>query len=62
MSFMKAMQETAEIWSADVCKGYFICAAQTARLEKIVIREVLLAYRDAFEELSVDMAAKHYAR
>lgn len=62
LSFMEAMQETTEIWSADACKGYFIRAAQTAGLEKDIIREVLREYRDAFEDLSVDMAAELYSK
>lgn len=58
---MEAMQETAEIWSADASKGYFLCAAQAAGLEKDVIHEVLRAYRGTFEDLSVDMAAELFA-
>ena len=60
MSFCDAMQDVAEIWSNDACKGYFINAAQIFGLDLKTIREMLKAYNEAFDNLSVDDAAELY--
>ena len=62
MSFADAMKEATEIWSNDACMGYFHRAAQIARLDQDTTRKVLVAYRSAFEDLSVDEAANVYCK
>ena len=54
------MMGITEIWSNDSCIGYFLRAAQIAGVDRDTIREVLDAYSTAFEEISVDEAAKIY--
>ena len=60
MSFCDAMQDVVEIWSNDACKGYFINSAQIFGLDLKTIREMLKAYNEAFDNLSVDDAAELY--
>ena len=62
MSFADAMKEATEIWSNDACMGYFLRAAQIARLDQDTTRKVLVAYRAAFEDISVDEAANVYCK
>lgn len=59
-NFTDSMMEITEIWSNDSCIGYFLRAAQIAGVDRDTIREVLDAYSVAFEEISVDEAAKIY--
>ncbi len=59
-SFTESMMEIQEIWSNDSCIGYFLRAAQIAGVDRDTIKEVLAAYSMAFEEISVDEAAKIY--
>ena len=59
-NFTDSMMEIAEIWSNDSCIGYFLRAAQIAGVDRDTIRDILDAYSVAFEEISVDEAAKIY--
>ena len=54
------MMEITEIWSNDSCIGYFLRAAQIAGVDRDTSRKILDAYSVAFEEISVDEAAKIY--
>lgn len=59
-AFTESVIEIAEIWSNDSCIGYFLRAAQISGVDRDTIREVMNAYSTAFEEISVDEAAKIY--
>lgn len=61
-SFLEAVQDTAEIWSNNACAGYFLWAARAVGLSGQQIKDMLAAYEDAFETISVDEAAKIYER
>ena len=58
--FLETMQDTVEIWSNSACYGYFLWAARAVRLSGQQIKDILAAYEDAFETISVDDAAKIY--
>lgn len=61
-TFADAMAESAELWSNDACKGYFLQAALVAGIDQSVIKEILRAYKEVFETLTVDEAAATYCR
>lgn len=61
-SFMEAIQDAVEIWSNNACRGYFLWAARAVGLNSQQIKEMLEAYGEAFETISVDEAAKIYER
>lgn len=61
-SLLETMQDVTEIWSNNACRGYFLWAARAVCLSGQQIKDMLAAYEDAFETISVDEAAKIYER
>lgn len=61
-TFADAMAESAELWSNEACKGYFLQAARIAGIDQSVIREVLRAYNEVFETITLDEAAEIYCK
>lgn len=61
-TFADAMAESAELWSNEACKGYFLQAARIAGIDQSVIREVLRAYNEVFETITLDEAAAIYCK
>lgn len=60
--FADAMAESAELWSNEACKGYFLQAARVAGIDQSVIQKILRAYKEVFETLTVDEAAAIYCK
>lgn len=61
-TFADAMAESAELWSNEACKGYFLQAARIAGIDQSVIREILRAYNEVFETITVNEAAAIYCK
>lgn len=53
-----AMRETAHIWDNNACKGYCIAAMQAEGYTREQIAGVLQAMAAAFDDISVDDAAR----
>ena len=50
--------DNAEIWNNDACKGYCILAMADAGYHREQIREVLQKMTAAFDDISIDDAAR----
>ena len=50
--------DNAEIWNNDACKGYCILAMEDAGYNREQIREVLQKMTAAFDDISIDDAAR----
>lgn len=56
----EVMAETASIWSNDSAKGYVIKAAQSLKMSRKQIDELLQRMQWAFDDLTVEEAEKLY--
>lgn len=56
----ETMLDTVEIWNNDSCKGYAIAAMQQAGFDREQIRAVLSKMRWAFDETTIEQAARIY--
>ena len=56
--FAEEMQNTLDVWNNNTCKGYCIAAMQAAGYTREQIAGVLQAMTAAFNDISVDDAAR----
>lgn len=54
----EAMRTTTHIWDNNACRGYCIAALQGAGYSRGQIKEVLRELAAAFDEISIDDAAR----
>lgn len=54
----EAMRATTHIWDNNACRGYCIAALQAAGYSRAQIKEVLQELAAAFDEISIDDAAR----